>query len=69
MVVSDLTQEIPAGGLDLSIELTTFIDEIIITPFGQSWFEKTVQGVAHRYGLGDRIKTSTLSPMNFYIKR
>jgi hypothetical protein len=69
LVNGNMGQEFPVSGFALPIELTSFVDEIIMTPFGQPWFEKTVQGVADRYGLGDRIKTSTLSPMNFYIKR
>jgi hypothetical protein len=68
-LISLLDQEIVAGGLDIPIQLTSFIDEIIINPFGQTWFDKTVRGVADRYGLGDRIRSSRLSPTNFYIKR
>lgn len=69
LINGNMTQELPAGGVDLPIEPRNFINEIIITPFSQPWFEKAVQGVADRYGLSDRIKTSTLSPINFYMKR
>jgi hypothetical protein len=65
----NLDQEIAADGPDIPIELTSFIDEIVTNPFGQTWFDKTVRGVADRYGLADRIRSSRLSPTNFYIKR
>jgi hypothetical protein len=68
-LISFLDPEIDAGGLDIPIQLTSFIDEIIINPFGQTWFDKTVRGEADHYGLGDRIRSSRLSPTNFYIKR
>lgn len=69
LINGNMTQDLPVGGLDLSIDISNFIDEIFITPFGQPWFDKTVQGVADRYGVGDRIKTSTVSPIKFYITR
>jgi hypothetical protein len=62
-------QNIAADGLDLSIQLTDFIDEIVTSPFAQPWFDKTVRGVAERYGLGDRIRSSLLAPANFYMTR
>jgi hypothetical protein len=62
-------QEIPAGGLDLPVNLTSFIDEIVTSPFTQPWFDKTVLGVAARYGLSDRIHSSLLSSVNFYMTR
>ena len=61
--------DIDPSGLDLPIQLTNFIKEIVINPFGQQWFDKTVRGVADRYSLGDRIRSSSLSPANFYIAR
>jgi hypothetical protein len=60
-------QEINSSGLDFPIQLTSFIDGIVTNPFGQPWFDRAVRGVADRYKLGDRIRSSTLSPMNFYI--
>jgi hypothetical protein len=58
-------KDIAASGLDVPIQLTNFIDQIVTNPFGQRWFEKTVRGVAERCGLGDRIRSSTLSSTNF----
>jgi hypothetical protein len=62
-------QNIAAGGLDLPIQLTDFIDQIVTNPFGQPWFDKAVGGMAERYGLGDRIRSSLLAPANFYMTR
>ena len=64
-----LHQVISSEGLDLPLKPIDFIDEIVTGPFGQPWFDKTVRGVAERYGLADRIRSSSLSPANFYIKR
>jgi len=69
LVIAPWGQNIAAVGLDLPIQLTDFIDEIVTSPFAQPWFEKTVRGVAERYGLGDRIRSSLLSPTNFYMAR
>jgi hypothetical protein len=69
LVIARWDQEIPLSGLDFPIQPADFIDEIVINPFGQPWFEKTVRGVAGRYGLGDRIHSSMLSPTNFYMQR
>jgi hypothetical protein len=69
LVQLSLNCDIPPGGLDLPIRLTDFVDAIVINPFGQPWFDKTVRGVADRYGLADRIRSSVLSPINFYMKR
>jgi hypothetical protein len=69
LVNARFDQEIPAGGLDLPVQLTSFIDEIVTSPFAQPWFDKTVRGVGERYGLGDRIRSSLLSPANFYMAR
>jgi hypothetical protein len=62
-------QNIPADGLDLPIQLIDFIDEIVTSPFAQPWFDKTVRGVAARYGLGDRVRSSLLAPASFYMTR
>ena len=62
-------QEMPPSGLDFPIHLTDFIDGIVTNPFCQPWFDKTIRGVVERYGLGDRIRSSTLSRANFYVTR
>lgn len=57
----------PEGSLDDSrgsycdVDLAKLIGEIVVAPFAEDWFIELVRSAAGRYGLGDRVRTSTLS--------
>jgi hypothetical protein len=61
--------QIPKDGVDLPLKLVDFVDEIVINPFCQTWFNKAVAGVARHHALESRLRESSLSPNVFYINR
>jgi hypothetical protein len=68
-LVATPQDEIPREGFDLPLNVIEFVDEIVINPFCQPWFNKAVAGVARHYGLESKLRESTLSPSVFYIDR
>jgi hypothetical protein len=51
------------------LNVIDFVDEIVINPFCQTWFNKAVAGIAKHYGSESRLRESSLSPDVFYIAR
>ncbi len=37
-------------GIPVNIDVSTLIDEVIVSPYAQSWVTKTVQSVVGKYG-------------------
>ena len=55
----DRTDE--ANGCYVTVDVAQLIDEIVVAPFAQDWFVELVRSLAERHGLGNRVRTSTLS--------
>ena len=52
---------IEARGRYCEVDLAELIGEIVVAPFAEDWFFDLVHSVAGRYGLGERVRASTLS--------
>ena len=48
-------------GCYCKVDLAKLLEEIVVAPFAEEWFVDLVRSIAGRYGLGDRVRTSTLS--------
>ncbi|MCY3567314.1 MAG: DUF2971 domain-containing protein [Chloroflexi bacterium] len=44
-----------------AVELSTLVQEIVVAPYAPDWFIELVSSVAERYGLGNRVRRSSLS--------
>lgn len=60
--------EIEPVGCDLPIELSSFVDDIVVSPNAPKWFFDAVSGLVHRYGLIEKVKPSALSRDMFYMR-
>lgn len=69
LVVTGMGYEMAAGGYELTLNLTDFVDEIVVNPFSQNWFADTVAGLATRHGLNGKLRPSLLSRDLFYLHR
>jgi hypothetical protein len=69
VIIAMPPHEIPREGFDLPLNVIGFVEEIVINPFCQTWFNKAVAGVARHYGLESKLRESSLSPDVFYIDR
>ena len=47
-------------GIPVNIDVSTLIDEVIISPYSESWVTKTVQSVVDKYGFNFEVNPSTL---------
>ena len=43
------------------VDLSALVQEIVVAPLAPDWFIELVSSVANRYGLGDRVRRSSLS--------
>ncbi|MCY4647124.1 MAG: DUF2971 domain-containing protein [Gammaproteobacteria bacterium] len=43
------------------VDLPGLVEEIVVAPFAKDWFVDLVRSLAERYGIGDRVRPSTLS--------
>ena len=50
----------PVGGY-CRVDLPRLIEEIVVAPFAADWFVDLVRSLGERYGIGDRVRPSTLS--------
>jgi hypothetical protein len=59
----------PEEGWDLPLDLSDFIDEIVVDPFCEDWFFRATTSMAQHYGFGDRVRRSALARGSFYMQR
>ena len=43
------------------VDLSKLVEEIVVAPFAEDWFVDLVRSLGARYGVGDRVRASTLS--------
>jgi len=48
-------KEIPESGILIDLDLSVFIDKIIVTPYSESWFLDVIKGLVKQYDLPDGI--------------
>lgn len=48
-------------GIPVSIDLSDFIDEIIISPYSETWFIELIKKILHRYNCSISVKQSELT--------
>ena len=51
------------------VDLAKLVGEIVVAPFAEDWFLDLVRSLAERYGLGDRVRSSTLSDAPTFTAR
>lgn len=44
-------EEIPKGGIPIEVELSSLIDQVVVTPLCTSWFLEIVTELCNKYGL------------------
>ena len=57
------------NGYYCKVDLTKLVGEIVVAPFAEGWFIDLVRSLAERYGLGDKVRPSTLSEAPTFISR
>ena len=57
------------NGCYCRVDLSKLVGEIVVAPFAEDWFVDLVRSLAHRYGLGDRVRRSTLSDTPTFTAR
>jgi hypothetical protein len=50
-----------ATGGYCKVDLLKLVEEIVVAPFAEDWFVDLVRSPAERHGIGDRVRSSTLS--------
>ena len=56
-------------GCYCQVDLAQLVGEIVVAPFAEDWFVDLVRSLAERYGLGDRVSSSTLSDVPTFTAR
>ena len=49
------------AGVCCRVDLDRLVKEIVVAPFAQDWFVELVRSLAEQYGVGDRVRASSLS--------
>ena len=57
----DLSQEVSAMETYYAVDLSLLVQEVIVAPYANDWFERLVQAVASRYGLRAPVNRSKLA--------
>ena len=50
-----------AEGAYCRVDLPKLVEDIVVAPFAEDWFVDLVRSLGERYGIGDRVRPSTLS--------
>ena len=61
LIRADAKQVNFPNGLNVPVEVSKLVREVIVDPKAESWFVDLVGSVATRYGLGERVKLSALA--------
>ncbi len=59
--------EIYPKGIDVEIDVSLFVNEVIISPTAEEWFCTAIKGLLKKYGLEDKYRESSLSKRTFYM--
>jgi hypothetical protein len=69
LIFGGLVSRLDPTGVDLPLDLNSFIDEIVINPFCAPWFFDALAGLIGRYGLTTKLTRSLLTPSEYYKGR
>ncbi len=69
LVNAAIGYEIPEAGLDVPLDLATFIDEVIVSPYASDGFAAKIADTAKKGDLAAKVSPSSLDPRLFYRKR
>jgi hypothetical protein len=67
LLIANHGHEIEESGAGIPIDPVNFIDEIVINPFCDNWFIDTIKASLSKYKIDEKVKTSKLAKMNFYM--